>query len=274
MADLRACARTSKTVLAVFFALLLSLLVLSQKYNFQHYDIDNGLPQSQVTSIRKDRLNQIWLTTMAGINCFDGKQLMSFTTGNEHNSYDNYSVTADNTGLIWCGNAKGVACFSSMGTNYHAFSDKMYTRPVKQLVCDNQNNIWALAGANVFRIHNDKLELQIISAKDEMISYQTKEEFGNDYAAVFLEGIYKLHNSKWEPFAVTKQTEALGFINQFAFLPDHSGAINMTARDGLFCWKDNTLTPIDRKLTDSIPTIINDFAIDQNLGVWLATDKE
>jgi ligand-binding sensor domain-containing protein len=143
MADLRACARKSKTILVVFFAFVFWLPALSQKYNFQHYDIDKGLLQSQVTSIRKDRLNQIWLTNMAGVNCFDGKQFMSFTTGNEHNSYDNYSVTADNTGLIWCGNSKGVVCFSSTGTHYHPFADKMYTRPVKQLVCDNQNNIWA-----------------------------------------------------------------------------------------------------------------------------------
>jgi len=274
MADLSARVRKSRIALAVFFMVIVwSSAVLAQKYNFQHYDIDKGLLQSQVTSIRKDRLNQIWLTNMAGVNCFDGKQFMSFTTGNEHNSYDNYSVTADNTGLIWCGNSKGVVCFSSMGTHYHPFADKMYTRPVRQLVCDNQNNIWALAGANVFRIHNNKLELQIISAKDEMISYLTKDEFGNVYAAVFLEGIYKVHDLKWKQFVVNKQTEALGFINQFAFLPDHSGAICMTARGGLFCWRDNKVTPVDRQLTDSIPTDINDFAIDHDLGIWIATDK-
>lgn len=274
MTDLSVPIRKSRTGLAVFFMVIVwSSSVLAQKYNFQHYDIDKGLLQSQVTSIRKDRLNQIWLTSMAGVNCFDGKQFMSFTTGNEYNSYNNYSVTADNTGLIWCGNAKGVVCFSSMGTHYHPFADKMYTRPVRQLVCDNQNNIWALAGANVFRINNNKLELQIVSAKDEMISYLTKDEFGNVYAAVFLEGIYKMHDLKWKPFAVTRQTEGLGFINQFAFLPDHSGAIYMTARDGLFCWRDNKITPIDRQLTDKITTDINDFAIDQNLGVWIATDK-
>jgi len=274
MTDLSARVRKSRLVLAAFFMLIiLSSPGFSQKYNFQHYDIDKGLLQSQVTSIHKDRLNQIWLTNMAGVNCFDGKQFMSFTTGNEHNSYDNYSVTADNTGLIWCGNSKGVVCFSSMGTHYHPFADKMYTRPVKQLVCDNQNNIWALAGANVFRIHNNKLELQIISAKDEMISYLTKDEFGNVYAAVFLEGIYKLHDLKWKPFAAIKEAEALGFISQFAFSPDHSGDIYMTARAGIYCWRDGIVNPIDRQLTDGIPTDINDFAIDHNLGIWIATDK-
>lgn len=273
MTDLRASRRTIRITVAVFLTVLFSSLgALSQKYNFQHYDIDKGLLQSQVTSIRKDRFNQIWLTNLGGVNCFDGKQFISFTTGNDSNSYDNYSVTADNTGMIWCGNAKGVVCFSSTGPNYYPFADKQYTRPIKQLVCDNQNNIWALAGANVFRIQNGKLVLQIISANDEMISYLTRDEFGNVYAAVFLDGIYTARNLKWKPFLVTKQTQSLGFIGQFAFSPNHSGDIYLTARDGLFQCRNNNITRIDKNLTDGISTI-NDFAIDHNLGIWLASDK-
>ncbi len=56
-----------------------SIPVYGQKYFFQHYDIENGLIQSQVTSITQDRDNQLWISTFGGINCFDSKEFRPFT---------------------------------------------------------------------------------------------------------------------------------------------------------------------------------------------------
>lgn len=269
-------ASASKHHIILCTSLFLSLLwhsSFAQKYNFQHYDIDKGLLQSQVTAIRKDRLNQIWATSLGGVNCFDGKQFTAFTSGDSAGSYDNYAVTPDNTDRIWCGNSTGVTCFDSRGAVYYPFAQTSYTRPVKQLICDNQNKIWALAGGHLFRVHKGKLELQIVTGPQEMISYLERDEFGNVYASVYLKGIYVAHNQTWKPFAVTDQVQQIGYIREFAFLPGNSGVIYMTCKAGLFCWKDSQVIQVEKKLLANVISSVMDISIDHNQGIWLGADK-
>ncbi len=52
--------------------------VCSQKYNIQHYNTDNGLPQNSVKDIIKDKYGFIWLTTENGIVRYDGANFLVY----------------------------------------------------------------------------------------------------------------------------------------------------------------------------------------------------
>ncbi|WP_027379598.1 ligand-binding sensor domain-containing protein [Chryseobacterium daeguense] len=67
----------AKNILIIFF-LSLFYHVCSQKYNIQHYNTDNGLPQNSVKDIIKDKYGFIWLTTENGIVRYDGANFLVY----------------------------------------------------------------------------------------------------------------------------------------------------------------------------------------------------
>ena len=54
--------------------------LFAQKHNFISYNIDEGLPQSEVFSILQDNDRHIWLATGGGVSRFDGKIFSNYTT--------------------------------------------------------------------------------------------------------------------------------------------------------------------------------------------------
>src|SRR5476651_2522879 len=95
------------SLIHLIFVCFLSLNLNVQKYYFQHYDIGDGLIQSQVTSVCQDKNKQIWLTTLGGINCFDSKQFSAFTIDDGLTGNSCFSLTEDKKGIIWVGGEKG-----------------------------------------------------------------------------------------------------------------------------------------------------------------------
>jgi len=267
---------SSKYYIRCFIVTVLTLFapaLFAQKYNFQHYDIDKGLLQSQVTSITKDKLNQIWLSNLGGINCFDGKQFTSFTVGNGIKNYFNFAIATDNNGRVWCGNSGGLTCFESKGLINYPFTGKNTLRPVRRIVCDRHDDIWALSDQKLFKIVKQKLVEQQITVDNEVITDIEKDERGSLYAAIQNKGIYKLRYNKWEPFAPLNAFKNVGYIIQFAVVPHHAGQVYMITQNQLFFLKDSVTTTVDNALISKINTRLVCLAIDHNLDLWLGTDK-
>ncbi|MEO6977382.1 MAG: two-component regulator propeller domain-containing protein [Mucilaginibacter sp.] len=257
----------------VIFLTLFSPALFAQKYNFQHYDIDKGLLQSQVTSITKDNLNQIWLSNLGGINCFDGKQFTSFTVGSGIKNYFNFAIATDNNGRVWCGNSGGLTCFESKGLINYPFTGKNTLRPVRRIVCDRHDNIWALSNQTLFKIVGQKLVEQQITGGNEVITDIEKDERGSLYAAVQNKGIYRLRYNKWQPFAPLSAFKNVGHIIQFAVVPHHAGQVYMITQNKLFFLKDSVTSAVDAPLIGKINPRLVCLAIDHNLDLWLGTDK-
>src|SRR3569623_452526 len=72
------------------FLIFCSSVVYAQKYNFHHYDLTSGLAQSQVLSVCQDKEKQIWLSTLGGINSFDGKKFRSYSVDDGLTSNSNF----------------------------------------------------------------------------------------------------------------------------------------------------------------------------------------
>jgi ligand-binding sensor domain-containing protein len=67
------------TLLSSAFVLS-SLAGITQKHNFIAYNIDEGLPQSEVFNILQDNDRHIWLATGGGVSRFDGKTFSNYTS--------------------------------------------------------------------------------------------------------------------------------------------------------------------------------------------------
>ena len=91
---------------------LWNFCALAQRYSFVQYSTEEGLPQSQVTSICQDGDGYLWVGTLGGLAKFNGGK---FTTYSANNGLLNNRVTEvsyfDNT--VWVGHDGGISCWKN-----------------------------------------------------------------------------------------------------------------------------------------------------------------
>ncbi len=95
----------------IFFLTCVAVSSWSQ-YNFIHYSVNEGLPQSQVYCITEDLLGRLWIGTQGGgLSRYDGKEFIRFNTRNGlPNDYIN-ALCTDEHGTIWIGTKKGLGFY-------------------------------------------------------------------------------------------------------------------------------------------------------------------
>lgn len=83
-----------------------------QKIKFTHLTTDNGLSQSTVTAIIKDRHKLMWFGTQDGLNRYDGYRFIVYRNDpqNPRSISDNTitSLYEDRNGALWVGTNKGL----------------------------------------------------------------------------------------------------------------------------------------------------------------------
>src|SRR5688572_29291747 len=97
-----------KILTSLFFAALTALNCFSQeRYDFRHYEVENGLSNNNVLCILQDKKGFMWFGTRDGLNRFDGYTFKIFrkdptnpkSIGNDHIS----CILQDENEMIWVG---------------------------------------------------------------------------------------------------------------------------------------------------------------------------
>lgn len=258
-----------KQLLKVFLLLFTSTLY-AQRYNFQHYDLTNGLSQSQVMAVCQDKEKQIWLSNFGGINCFDGKKFNSYSLEDGLPSNSNFAITRDNNGNIWLGGSKGLTAFTSKGIINYKFKDKVNTRSIMQVLCDKNGVIWALVlNSKLYKLVNNQLIAQQIVSKDDMITSIALDKNGDMHAAIYKSGIYGLDKTGWKLNVNIKQH----YIKKFLFSDQSSGTINFISEQGLFQCNANYLKKITLPELYPEASELTGIVQDHHKNLWIGTNK-
>jgi signal transduction histidine kinase len=254
------------------FLLLLifcSSALYAQKYNFHHYDLTNGLAQSQVLAICQDKEKQIWLSTLGGINSFDGKKFSSYSIDEGLMSNSNFVITCDRKGNVWWGGNKGLAAFTNKGIVNYKFKDKVNVRSIFKLIVDKNNDIWAVAASKLFKLIDKQLVAQDIIAKMDYVSSLQIDKQGNLYASLYRSGIYKLDKNGWHLVVTVKDQ----FIKDFVFSDRTPGTIVFVSDLGLFQCDSNRVERIKIPSSFSEATELTCIKQDHHKNLWIGTNK-
>jgi len=107
----------------------------AQEPNYQSDIItqDNGLSNSSVSCIIRDKTGFLWFGTWNGLNRYDGYELTVFRfDSNDSTTLSNSKINAlfeDDEGLIWIGTDDGLNCFDQQ------------TGKFRRYYCQNRNNL-------------------------------------------------------------------------------------------------------------------------------------
>jgi signal transduction histidine kinase/ligand-binding sensor domain-containing protein len=186
-----------KNIILLLLCSFAAITVRGQKYPFTHYDIENGLPQSQVTSITQDNHNQIWISTLGGISCFDSKHFSQYTVQDGLTDNDGMAITADRQGTIWCGGSKGITSIGPRGLNEIVFKKNGVGSGSRKVIVDGANRKWVLAGNSLYLIDRERLVKKLVVYTAEIITAIQTDNDGQLYVAIYNRGIYCFDGNNW-----------------------------------------------------------------------------
>ncbi|MEH0156666.1 two-component regulator propeller domain-containing protein [Limibacter armeniacum] len=124
--------------------------LLGQQHNLEIYDLENGLPQSEVTSVLKDSRGYIWTSTYGGgLSRFNGTSFKTFTKKDGLTSIRTCNIIEDHNQNIWITTLYGV--FRYDGEEFYKIhTDKSFLHEYEQrFFIDKTNRLWLNSYATV-----------------------------------------------------------------------------------------------------------------------------
>ena len=101
--------RKIKHILILLFTLY-GVNTYSQQFTFQHYSVEEGLPQSQVIRMIQDSRGLLWIgTNGGGLSKFNGKRIHHVSPKKkDFQEIKIYSLFEDSKHNIWIGTVNGL----------------------------------------------------------------------------------------------------------------------------------------------------------------------
>jgi hypothetical protein len=123
-------------VLGILLFLFASTTGGSQVEGWKTLSLNDGLSDLQCFDVFSDSKGYIWIGTRAGVNRFDGKDVVRFNRSNGLMSDNVYSFFEDSKGRIWVNNLNGEPVFIEDGIVHNRYTDP-YLEPLKTEVFKN-----------------------------------------------------------------------------------------------------------------------------------------
>jgi ligand-binding sensor domain-containing protein/signal transduction histidine kinase/DNA-binding response OmpR family regulator len=138
-------------------------MLQGQPYYFRSYGVKEGMSGNGVMSILQDSRGFMWFGTRNGLNRFDGTSFKIF----RNNPFDSLSIGSnsivslykDKSGHLWVGTHKGIYIYDAQREIFTPFR-KLPQIVIRSIQQDHHNNIWIIAGYELYRYNTKKDELE------------------------------------------------------------------------------------------------------------------
>lgn len=145
-------------VIALWMLLLLPAgPAQGQQYNIHHYNVRDGLPQTQVVVVHQDPAGYLWLGTYGGLSRYNGHSFTNFTTADGLSSNLVEALASDKDGRLWIGTGAGLCRQKAEGGFFCFDQAPLATAYVYELYADKAG-IWAATDAGLFRITDASMQ--------------------------------------------------------------------------------------------------------------------
>ncbi len=132
----------------------MALPALAQRYNFRHYQVENGLSNNTVYCSLQDQHGFLWFGTKDGLNRFDGYRFKAFSVpskGQDHTAYFISCLLEDQQGVLWAGCRNGLFYFDRRQEQLVLLSDTL--PEINALETDSSGHLWFISRTTLYRYH-------------------------------------------------------------------------------------------------------------------------
>lgn len=132
----------------------------SRKYVFNHFTIDDGLPDNSVTASARDDYGFLWFGSKTGISRFDGKNFIPLEEYDRINDLGGwvFDLYNDNEGLMWFASHSGVGYYCQK-TGKITMIPELDAAVDTHIEQDAQGAIWLTRSDMMYRYFKDSGKL-------------------------------------------------------------------------------------------------------------------
>ncbi len=135
--------------------LLLPFVGMAQKYAFLSYSTEEGLPQTQVTSICQDGDGYLWVGTLGGLAKFNGQEFKSFSP-NDGILNNRIQTLYFDDGILWIGHDGGISFKENNAIRKIEFSGTEKSRNVSEIIRFKDKILVCTNGGGLYQVVKNK----------------------------------------------------------------------------------------------------------------------
>ena len=244
----------------------------AQKYIFTHYDIEDGLIQSQVNRLAEDKDHRLWIGTLGGACSWNGKEFSPLTKEHGLNSNFVFSLFNDSQNNLWVGTSAGLSLYAKGKINNYALPSGLKRSAVTRIAEDRHGQIWLVMDNQLCQV-SGKIIRHVIMPFDLRTAVTTiaTNAAGVLHVAVYGKGIYRLVNKSWEMVVRFDQLNYDKVFQRILFDRAKPDQFFLMADDALLKFQSNTLKPFEPALLAGTQNSFICIQQDKDLNLWIGT---
>jgi two-component sensor histidine kinase/ligand-binding sensor domain-containing protein len=242
--------------------------------------VEEGLSQSQVTSILQDDRGHLWVGTHGGGVCkFDGVNFFNYSEKNGLSGNIVTDLCADKAGNIWITSSwGGVSKYNGRKfLNYTTKDGLLDNKNNKVVFSDSKNNIWIGGKAGVV-VNKNGIFTSLTLENKKIIGNNIQEIIEDSKGNIWIgtaTGITVINDNK--TIHLSKKN-GLTSPNTKAILEDIDGNYLIGTDKGILKILAGSLyhktIEFDNTLFHGIDTIITDLLLDKENNIWISTNGD
>lgn len=190
---------TLKHIALCFLICLSGLYATAQRYTFYNLNVENGLIQSQATSLVQDKSGHLWIGTLGGLSRYDGKNFVNYSVRDGLANNIVSALATDRQGNIWVGGPKAVSRFNGRTFKNYVLQqqDTPSANAVNEIQVTADGTVWCSIGGKISAIRKDKITSLPLPNPGAYVSTMLADS--NDLWVARTGGaVYHYHNNKWD----------------------------------------------------------------------------
>ncbi|MCB0698849.1 MAG: hypothetical protein H6551_11635 [Chitinophagales bacterium] len=259
----------------VWLMMILCVCVSSayaQHYPFYNLGVENGLIQSQVTSMAQDKEGHLWVGTYGGVSRYDGNSFTNYTVRKGLLSNTIQTIATDKNDNLWIGGPKGLSRYDGKNFQHYLFEtpENNSSDQLREIKVAGDNTIWCYTNSNVYTVRDGKT--QKVTLPDTGIVVTSILPYNDTLLVSTNNGkIFRRINNNWD----TLYYHIPGLVRAPLFTTEMyrttSGHVYVASRSGFFEFVNDTIKAVraDGKPIYNIPFI--SIAEDNEGAIWLGS---
>jgi signal transduction histidine kinase/ligand-binding sensor domain-containing protein len=208
-------------------------------YVVDYWGIENGLPQSSVTSIVQTKDGYIWVGTTGGLARFDGISFRVFDATNTLVLHSNrvFKLYEDQAGILWIGMERGgIICYADGKFHLPKGLEKLRDETITAINEDISGALWIGTENWLFRFKDGELEniSELTGVSPRAIYSIIEGSNQNSLWAGTASGLIYLENGHSKTFKLSKKA-SLNLVNDLLLTEN---VLYLATKAGIFRFYD------------------------------------
>ncbi len=255
-------------ILIYFFCIsVLPAELCAQPFFYRLYNMNDGLPGTQVYNVYEDTNGYLWICEKEGLSRFDGRQFVNYSVTEGLPSLTTNNIFEDSQMRIWISTPFGMAQFINGRFVTFPMSGRQPSPYVFKIIETKEKKIWALTDKGVYEFGGNEWEKMPLYPRYENKSCRDViETNGNlfvNYGSVIA---WRNADHQWQLLSTDRKYGTL-----FNKMTLQRNTIWVSTLKNIFSISDHQLKPFYKKAINSSGYFF-DYLFDSMNRLWLAGD--